>query len=166
MPHASYYTGAPTADYSLFPKSNASQFRSPEQRAAWRTMSAEQLANLLVATVEQDLLLSSRLYFSTHVNLRNIVYNRMFISETLDIDRPAIMKMIEEKYYPELVRAFAEWEKSNGRKLSKEDVTMLLKDRQDVKQATCQLLLSWLELGSRVLFYENRQSKYKRLYGF
>ncbi|MDQ3970195.1 MAG: hypothetical protein M3227_00720 [Thermoproteota archaeon] len=61
MPHASYYTGAPTADYSQFPKSNANQFKSPEQRATWRAMSTELLANLLVSTVEEDL--SAKLYF-------------------------------------------------------------------------------------------------------
>jgi hypothetical protein len=121
-------------------------------------MSTEKLANCLVATVEQDLLLSSWLYFSTHIEIRNIVYNRMFISESMDVDRPFILDMIAERYYPELVRAFAEWEKSNGLKLSKDDMAMLLKNNPELKQATSQLLLSWLEMECRVMWMENKQS--------
>jgi hypothetical protein len=48
-------------------------------------MSTEQLANLLVSTVEEDL--SAKLYFSIHVRVRNIVYVKMFLAETMDRDR-------------------------------------------------------------------------------
>jgi hypothetical protein len=164
MTHFSYYTGAaPPPKYSQFPKSNAHQFKSPEQRAAWRSMSTEQLANLLVSTVEQDI--AARLYFSVHTKVRSIVYVKLFIEESMDRDRTSILSIIEQSYYPALVRIFAKWEKLNGRAVTKEDITMLIKN-EDLVQATSELLLSWLELESRILFYENRQSKYKRLYGF
>jgi hypothetical protein len=94
-----------------------------------------------------------------------MVYMKLFIEESISRDRDSILSIIKQSYYLALVRTFARWEKANGRSVSKDDMTMLIKN-QELMQATCQLLLSWLELESRVLFYENKQSKYKRLYGY
>jgi hypothetical protein len=63
-----------------------------------------------------------------------------------------------------LLKEFVKWERSNGRKLSKDDMAMLLKNNPELKQATSQLLLSWLEMECRIMWMENKQSRFKRLY--
>jgi hypothetical protein len=78
------------------------------------------------------------------MRIRNILYVKMFIAETMDRDRPLMLSMVEGMYYPALVKAFAAWEKSNGRKLSKEDMDLLLKDLSEVFLIEAKLHLHYI----------------------
>ena len=127
-------------------------------------MSTEQLANLLVSTVELDQCAS--LYFSIHTKIRQIVYFKLCLMETMDRDRPYILSLIERTYYPKLVREFARWERDNGRAIPKEEVRSRLLENQELRAATSQLLLRWQEEEPSVLFIENKQSRFKRLAGY
>jgi hypothetical protein len=86
--------------------------------------------------------------------------------ETMDRDRPYILSLIERTYYPKLVREFARWERDNGRAIPKEEVRSRLLENQELRAATSQLLFRWQEQEPRVLFIENKQSRFKRLAGY
>jgi hypothetical protein len=61
-------------------------------------MSNEQIANLLVSTVEQDI--SAKLYFSIHTKIRNRVYMKLFIKESMSRDRDSILSIIKSLTIP------------------------------------------------------------------
>jgi hypothetical protein len=62
-----------------------------------------------------------------------------------------------------LIKSFASWERTNGRKISKAGMEILLKNNPELSQATNRLLLSWIEAECHVLWRENKESRFKRL---
>jgi hypothetical protein len=151
--------------YGRFPRANdAVKFKLQAQRAAWRDMDTQTLSNLLVSIVELDQ--TASLYFSVHTHVRGIVYTSAFIAETIERDRPQIRQIIDKQYYPRLIRAFAAWERAEGRAITRQEVRNKLLENAELRAAVCELVISWLEQEAFVMFVENNQSRFKRLNGY
>lgn len=76
-----------------------------------------------------------------------------------------MLDIIRESYFLMLVKEFVKWERSNGRKMTKADVELFSRDYA-VKYTTSKLLLYWLEQEAKTLWQENRESRFKRRYGY
>jgi hypothetical protein len=126
----------------------------------WQSLTIEQKSRMLCSHVEGDQ--GARIYFSIHTKMRSFVYTQAYIAESYR--RAEALEIIKESYFPILVKDFVKWQRSNGKKMTKDDVELF--KHPAVKYTTSELLLFWLEQEAKTLWQENRESRFKRLYGY
>lgn len=76
------------------------------------------------------------IYMGPHINQRNLLFKRVYVTETFD--REIAIQEILRSYVPMLIRENIKYNKGEGRRISKNIFT------DAIKQETAEMILAWL----------------------